>query len=286
MIKHATVIETVAECLIEASTTFRTDQIAAYEKAIKREDNPNARWVLERIIENARFAQKNRKPLCNDTGIPHVFIEVGEDVGLEAGFFNAIHEGVRLGLVRLPGRPMAVKGNPLERLGQIKGLYKDSGMLVSAPLQIRIIPSKKIMVTVMMLGGGPDIRAKTYRVFHRHKGENVLKEVSEWATSEVQKLGCTPTVPALGIGRTSYEATCLMLEAMKDGDLLHQSKIEKEFTNQINQTNVGPLGLKGKSTALGSFIKVGPFRAGGTRMASLRLCCCMEPRCATRQLYP
>lgn len=277
-------MEAAAQCLIEACTTFRRDQVAAYERAIAGEDDPNARWVLEKILENANIARQRRKPLCDDTGIPHVFVEIGESVSLDPGFFNAVSEGVRLGLRRLPGRPMAVKGDPLERLGQTRGLYEDPGMLVPAPLQIRTIPSGKIVLTVMMLGGGPEIRAKTYRVFHRHRGENVLREASEWAVSEVQKLGCTPTVPAIGIGRTHYEAACLMLEAMKDGSLADQSDMEQEFTESINRTNVGPLGLKGKTTALGSFIKVGPFRAGGTRMVCMRLNCCVEPRRATLEL--
>jgi fumarate hydratase subunit alpha len=284
MIKRELVTETVAECLIEASTTFRKDQIAAYEKAIKNEENPNARWVLEKILENANIARQNRKPLCDDTGIPHIFIEIGEQLDIEAGFLKAVNEGVRLGLQRLPARPMAVKGNPLERLGQTKGLYDDPGMLIPAPLQIRSIASGKIIFTVMLLGGGPEIRAKTYRVFHRHHARNVFKEAAEWAIAEVSKLGCTPTVPALGIGRTHYEAACLMLEAMKDGDLMSQTEVEREFTDRINQTNVGPLGLKGKTTALGSFIKIGPFRAGGTRIVCMRLNCCLEPRHATRAL--
>jgi fumarate hydratase subunit alpha len=284
MIENGAVIEAVADCLVEASTTFRKDQIAAYEKALANEDNPNARWVLETILENANIAREKRKPLCDDTGIPHVFVEIGEQIELGAGFFNAVAEGVGVGLRRLPARPMAVKGGPLERLGQTVGLYDDPGMLVPAPIQIRTIRADKVVFTVMLLGGGPEIRAKTYRVFHRHDARNVLMETADWAISEVQKLGCTPTVPAVGIGRTHYEAASLMLEAMKNGSLTDQSEIELEFTEMINQTNVGPLGFRSKNTALGSFIKIGPFRAGGTRMVCMRLNCCVEPRHATRQL--
>jgi fumarate hydratase subunit alpha len=100
-------------------------------------------------------------------------------------------------------------------------------MVLSAPFQIRAIHDKKIIVTVMMLGGGPEIRAKSYRVFHRHNGMNVIEEAARWAADEVEKLGCTPAIPAIGIGRTHYEATCLILEAMKEGNLLNQSILEK-----------------------------------------------------------
>ena len=276
--------ETVAETLVEASTTFREDQVMAYGRALEREDSPNARWVLERIMENARVAEEIRRPLCDDTGIPHLFIEIGEEISVDGMFFELISEGVRRGLRRLPGRPMAVKGNELERLGQNKGLYQDSGMLVAAPLQIKTIKGKKVIVTVMMLGGGPEMRAKTYRVFHRHRGMDVIDEAAKWALDEVGRLGCTPAIPAIGIGRTHYEATCLMLEAMKEGNLMHQSDLEKRVTDIVNSTNAGPLGLGGRTTALGSFVKIGPFRAGGTRMVSMRLGCCFDPRRATREI--
>jgi fumarate hydratase subunit alpha len=102
--------EVVAETLVEASTTFRQDQFLAYQKAIGREENLNARWVLERIVQNAGVAEESRRPLCNDTGIPHLYVEIGEDVTINGKFFEWVKEGVRIGLQKLPGRPMAVKG--------------------------------------------------------------------------------------------------------------------------------------------------------------------------------
>ena len=77
------IMETVAETLVEASTTFREDQVIAYKKAIEREDNPNARWVLEKIVENAEVAEEIRAPLCDDTGIPHVYLEIGEEISVD-----------------------------------------------------------------------------------------------------------------------------------------------------------------------------------------------------------
>lgn len=276
--------ELVAEALIEASTTFREDQRIAYKKASQKEDNQNARWVLENVLENAKIAERTQRPLCDDTGIPHVFLEIGESISIDGSLFNIVEAGVRDGLRRLPARPMAVRGNALERLGQNSGLHQDPGMLLPAPFQVRTIQEKKIIVTVLMLGGGPEIRAKTYHVFHHHSGRNVIDQVANWAADEVKKLGCTPTIPAIGIGRTHYEATCLMLEAMKEGNLNIQNELEKSVTNIINKTNVGALGLGGQTTAIGSFIKIGPFRAGGTRIVSMRLGCCFDPRRAVREI--
>ncbi len=77
------------------------------------------------------------------------------------------------------------------------------------------------------------------------------------------------------------EASALMLEAMKKGTLRRQNRWEKKVTNRINDENIGPLGLGGKTTVLGTFIKVGPARASGVRIVSIRPCCCVEPRKAT-----
>jgi len=133
----------------------------------------------------------------------------------------------------------------------------------------------------MMLGGGPEIRSKTFRVFHKHDSRNVISQVAQWAKEVSGQLGCTPCVPAIGIGRTHYEASVLMLEAMKDGNLNKQTKYEELVTNTVNEGDVGPLGLGGKFTALGSFIKVGPQRASGVRIACMRPGCCFDPRRAT-----
>ncbi len=276
--------DTVAETLIEASTTFRGDQIRAYEKALETEESANSRWVLEKILENARLAERIRKPLCNDTGIPHVFLDIGEDVTIPGKVLFLVQEGITRGLRSLPGRPMAVRGEALARIGQNEGLYEDPAMVVPAPLQIRMIAGKKILVTVIMLGGGPDIRGRTHHIFHRHQGSTLLGTATRWAADEVAKLGCTPTVPFIGIGRTHYEATCLMLEAMKEANFLEQNDLERNVTKTINETRVGPLGFGGKTTALASFVKVGALRAGGTRIVSMRLGCCWEPRRATKEI--
>lgn len=281
MLTREKIEEAVKDCLVKAGTTFRKDQLDAYRRAIQSEKNEKARWVLERILENARIAQKRSFPLCDDTGIPHVFVEIGKEISLPKDWLSAIHRGVADGLRRMPGRPMAVKGNAIERVEQSKGLFQDPGRLSTAPVIAKPIPGDKLKITVLLLGGGPEIRAKTYRVFHQRSMEVVLEEAAGWAASEMKNLGCTPCVPAIGIGRTHMEASALMLEAMKEGRLSRQSLWEKKVTERINSTNVGPLGLGGKTTALGTFIKIGPLRASGVRIVSLRPCCCFEPRRAT-----
>ena len=286
MITQKAIVSAVKNCLVKAGTTFRKDQLDAYKSAARKEKNRNARWVLEKLFENAKIAEKNMFPLCDDSGIPHVIAEIGNDAILPAGWLSGIYEGIAEGLRQMPGRPMAVRGNDVERIEQSKGLFKDPAKLIPAPIVVKPIPGSTLKVTVLMLGGGPEIRARTYRIFHKRSMENVLKEAADWMASEVRHLGCTPCTLAVGIGRTHMEASALMLEAMKKGTLRRQNRWEKKITNRINDENIGPLGLGGKTTVLGTFIKVGPTRASGVRIVSIRPCCCVEPRKATVSIRP
>jgi fumarate hydratase subunit alpha len=281
MLKAKKIESAVANCLIEAGTTFRKDQLTAYRQAIEKEKNLNAKWVLNRVLENALIAEKNSSPLCDDTGIPHVIAEIGDQTKAPTGWLAAIYRGIEQGLRLMPGRPMAVKGNDKDRVEQSKGLYKDPAKLSPAPVIVKPVPGNSLRITVLMLGGGPEIRAKTYRIFHKRSIETVLKEAAGWMAPEMKNLGCTPSTLAIGIGRTHMEASALMLEAMSKGTLSRQTVWEKKVTAWVNAEPVGPLGLGGKTTVLGTFIKIGPLRASGVRIVSVRPCCCHEPRMAT-----
>ena len=82
MKKYNEIVSIVAETLVRASSSFREDKIEAYRRAITEETNPQSKWVLETILENAIVAAKNRSPLCDDTGIPHLFLEIGKTESL------------------------------------------------------------------------------------------------------------------------------------------------------------------------------------------------------------
>jgi len=278
--RHVDVESKVRDTLIKAATVFREDQKQAYRRAIEKEEESKARWVLENILENANVAEQNRTPLCDDTGIPHLFLEVGPEQSVSGKLIHSIQQGVAEGLRDLPGRPMAVKGDDIQRLEQIVGLDEDPAAVAIAPINIRIVEEEIIRLHILMQGGGPEIRGKTYRVFHQHKLSVIIDEILKWAVQGATQLGCTPCVPAIGIGRSHFEATSLMVEAMVHGNFDIQNEIEREITYRINQSNIGPLGLGGCTTALATFLRVGPQRASGVRIVCLRLCCCVEPRVA------
>ena len=281
---NMSIIEKVADCLVRAGSTFSEDQKEAYRKAIVDEKNGNACWVMRQVLDNALVAEERHSPLCDDTGIPHLFLEVGPNKAVTGALLEEIKEGIRQGLRQLPGRPMAIKGDDYARIDQSGGLDKDSGALEASPILIKHVDEDVLRLTVLMLGGGPAIRGITQRVFHKHSVDVVINEIVNRAIPAVSQLGCSPCTLAIGIGRSQFEATSLMMEAMVHGNFSMQSDFEKRITDKVNEAEVGPLGLGGKHSVLATFAKIGPQRASGVRIVALRPCCCFEPRRASVEL--
>lgn len=284
MMNELQIIEMVKKTLIEAGSTFKQDKKDAYTRAIAAEQNDKARWVLQTILENAEVAETQKSPLCDDTGIPHLVLDVGPDCAVTGKMLDAIKQGVREGLRVLPGRPMGIMGDDYHRIDQSGGLNPDSSSVEPSPILIRRIQENVIRLHIMMFGGGPAIRAKTYRVFHKHDTQVVLDEIVNWAREGVTLLGCSPCTLAVGIGRSHLEASSMMMQALVDGNYNEQSKMEQEITRRVNEFDIGPLGLHGNTSVLATFMKVGPQRASGVRIVCLRPCCCFEPRIASIEL--
>ncbi len=278
------IIEKVANCLVSAGSTFREDQKEAYRRAISLESNTNSCWVMQQVLQNALVAEKKRSPLCDDTGIPHLFLEVGPNRHVTGELIQQIHEGVETGLRQLPGRPMAIMGDDFQRLDQSGGLNPDSGALAPSPIIIKSVDEDVLRLTILMLGGGPAIRGITQRVFHKHNVNTVIDEIVNRAIPAVSQLGCSPCTLAIGIGRSQFEATALMIEAMAKGNYDEQTDFEKKITNKVNDANIGALGLGGRASVLATFAKIGPQRASGVRIVAIRPCCCFEPRKASVEL--
>lgn len=277
-------ISLVRDTLVAAGSTFRADKKEAYRRAIAAETNEKAKWVLQTVLDNAEAAEANRSPLCDDSGIPHLVLEVGPDCAVTGRMLDEIREGVRQGLRKLPGRPMGIMGDDSHRIDQSGGMDPDSAGVEPAPILLRRCADNVIRLHILMFGGGPAIRAKTYRVFHKHNTQVVLNEIVNWATEGVAQLGCSPCTLAVGIGRSHFEATALMLQAQTDGRYDQQSEMEREITRRVNEANIGPLGLGGSASVLATFLKVGPQRASGVRIVCVRPTCCFEPRIATLEL--
>lgn len=288
------IIENISKSIISASTTLRDDKLNALKNAIDCEENENAKWALSQMLENYIVAQEKKFPLCDDTGIPHVVIELGCERQITGELLNQIHEGIFLGLNSLPARPMAVKGNDIERIEQSKGLFEEPGMLKPASILIdnandessysHSISPDTLNIHFILEGGGPEIRSKTYRVYHKRSFFNVIDTAVGWLKESLSQLGCTPSVPSIGIGRTHYEANALLLKSIAYGNLNNQSDVEKYVTSKLNETGIGPMGFGGKTTVLGSYVNIGNQRASGVRIVAVRPACFVEPRVATLKL--
>lgn len=288
------IVEDISKTIIKASTTLTDDKLKALSHAIDIEENENARWALSQILENYKVAQKTRFPLCDDTGIPHVIVELGCEREFSGELLNQVHGGIELGLNNLPARPMAVKGDEIERIEQSKGLYEKPGMLKPASILIdsvndestykRDISPDTLNLHFILEGGGPEIRAKTYRVYHKRSFENVIDTAVDWLKESLSLLGCTPSIPSIGIGRTHYEANSLLLKSIAYGNLDNQSDVEKNVACKLNETGIGPLGFGGKTTVLGAYVNIGNQRASGVRIVAIRPSCFVEPRVATLKL--
>jgi len=278
------IVTLVRDTLVSAGSTFRQDKKEAYQRAIAEETNDKAKWVLETILENAEAAEQNQSPLCDDSGIPHIVLEIGDDISITGRTLDAIKEGIKTGLRRLPGRPMGIMGDDSHRIDQSGGLDPDSAGVEPAPILIRRCKENVLRLHILMFGGGPAIRAKTYRVFHKHNTQVVLDEIVNWSKEAVSQLGCSPCTLAVGVGRSHFEAASMMLQAQVDGKYNVQSDMEKEITRRVNEADIGPLGLHGKTSVIATFMKVGPQRASGVRIVCVRPCCCFEPRIATVDL--
>ncbi len=275
------IVSLVRDTLVEAGSTFRDDKKEAYRRAIDREQNEKAKWVLQTVLDNAEAAEKNHSPLCDDTGIPHLVLEIGANQAVTGQMLDDIKEGVKQGLRKLPGRPMGIMGDDSHRIDQSGGLNPDSAGVEPAPILLRRCEEDVTRLHILMFGGGPAIRAKTYRVFHKHNTQVVLDEIVSWAKESVAQLGCSPCTLAVGVGRSHFEATSMMLQAQVDGRYDVQSKMEQEITRRVNEENIGPLGLGGSTSVIATFMKVGPQRASGVRIVCVRPTCCFEPRIAT-----
>ena len=275
----------IKQAVIKASIGCSKEKTKALKKSLKTETKENAKWALNLMLQNIKIANKEKLPLCDDTGTPHILIEIGKQGNVSNTTISQIKQGIREGLNQLPGRPMAVKGNDTERIEQSKGLYNTPDMVKPAPIVLDTNNKQEATkIHILFLGGGPEIRSKTYRIFHKHSYQTVVDETIKWLEESLKYLGCTPSIPCIGIGRTHFEATSLMLKSMVYGNLENPTKIEEYITNELNKTNIGPMGLGGKNTVLGSFVKIGNQRASGVRIVSARPSCFVEPRVETIKL--
>lgn len=257
------IISTVRDLSIESNYYLSNDIKEALCKAKKNETWPLAENVLDQIILNSNIAKEEDMPICQDTGMACVFVEVGQEVHIVGGLLqDAINEGVRRGYEEGFLRKSVVK-DPINRVNT-----KDN---TPAIIYYDIVPGDKIKITVAPKGFGSENMSRIKML----KPSDGLQGVKDFIIETVKLAGpnpCPPIVIGVGIGGTFDKAAYLAKKALirplnKRNDEKFYSDLEEELLEIINKLGIGPQGFGGKTTALGLNIETYPTHIAGLPVA-------------------
>jgi fumarate hydratase subunit alpha len=257
------IVEAVKELCISSNYFLGDDLKDSLEKAKEEENWSIAKSVLENIVLNADLAKNERMPICQDTGMACVFIDIGQEVHISGGLLeNAINEGVRIGYEEGYLRKSVV-GDPIERINT-----KDN---TPAVIYYNITSGDKLKITVAPKGFG----SENMSAIKMLKPSDGLEGVKEFVLDTVSKAGpnpCPPIVIGIGIGGTFDKAATLAKKALvrkineKHSNPFY-AELEQELLSKINDLGIGPQGFGGRTTALGVNIEVYPTHIAGLPVA-------------------
>lgn len=260
-IKASAITQAVARLCQEANFVLGEDVLAALKKAQKTEESPLGKEVLSRLIENARIAQKEQLPLCQDCGTAVVFLEIGQEAHITGGdLYAAVEEGVRRGYAQGYLRKSIVNKPFSARINT-----KDNTPPVT---HVEIVPGERLKITVMPKGAGAENITKLAMLKPGDGKQGVIDLVVK-TVDEGGGSSCPPLIIGLGIGGTAEKAMLLAKKALlrkvaepnPDPEI---AELEKEVLAKVNALGIGPLGFGGRTTALAVHAEVMP-----THIASL-----------------
>ena len=252
-IQAAALTETVAQLCIQANTRLPQDIVAALDRTRKSEPWPLAKETLGLLWENMELAEEKNLPVCQDTGMACVFVELGQDVHIEGNFEEAIHEGVRKGYGEGYLRKSIV-GDPLRRVNT-----EDN---TPAAITVRLVPGDGCKVTVAPKGFGSENMSRLGML----KPADGVEGVKNFVVETVRLAGsnpCPPIVLGIGIGGSFDKVAYLAKHAL----LRLYAGLERELLTEINALGVGPQGFGGETTCLGLSIEAAPTHVAGLPVA-------------------
>ena len=258
----------IKEMCIEANHFLSEDMSAAMKNAVQTEESPLGKQILNQLQENLQIAGEDMIPICQDTGMAVVFLEIGQDVHLEGGSVeDAVNEGVRQGYVEGYLRKSVVK-DPI-----IRENTKDN---TPAVIHYSIAPGEKVRIKVAPKGFGSENMSRIFMLKPADGEEGVKKSVIQ-AVKDAGPNACPPMVVGVGLGGSFEKAAFLAKKALTrnldtPSDKPHIAKLEKELLEEINQLGIGPGGLGGSTTALGLNIETYPTHIAGMPLA-VNICC-------------
>ena len=262
------ITETIKEMCIEANHFLSEDMKCAMQAAREQEASALGRQILGQLEENMRIAGEDMIPICQDTGMAVVFMEVGQEVHFEGGALEAaVDEGVRQGYAEGFLRKSVVR-DPIER--------ENTGDNTPAVIHYSIVPGNQVKITVAPKGFGSENMSRVFMLKPSDGMEGVKAAVLK-AVEDAGPNACPPMVVGVGIGGT-FEKCALMAKHALTRPVDERSKIpyvcrlEEELLDRINRTGIGPGGLGGTTTALAVNIDTYPTHIAGLPVA-VNICC-------------
>ncbi len=238
------VVDAVVEVLRRAHTELPEDVVTALRKAYEEEENEVARKNLEAILKNVEAAKKLRVPMCQDTGIPVFFVELGRELDIDFDLSAAIVEGVRRATREIPLRPNAVHPITRENSGDNTGI-------AVPPIDISIVDGDALKIAVLPKGAGSE-NMSTLRMMLPSE-VNKLKAAIVEVVAMAGGKPCPPVVLGVGIGGTFDLAAKLAKKALLR-NVLEMDDFEREVLEAVNSLGIGPMGMGGRTTALAVLI--------------------------------
>ena len=267
-IQTTDITENIRQMCIEANHYLSDDMKQVFNKAVDNEESPLGRQVLEQLKENLEIASSDMIPICQDTGMAVIFMNVGQEVHFEGGSItDAVNEGVRQGYTEGYLRKSVV-GDPI-----IRENTKDN---TPAVIHYDIVPGDKVEITVAPKGFGSENMSRVF-MLKPADGIEGVKEAILTAVKDAGPNACPPMVVGVGIGGTFEKCAYLAKKALtrdlnEESPVEYVRDLEKEMLEKINKLGIGPGGLGGTQTALAINIETYPTHIAGLPVA-VNICC-------------
>lgn len=262
------IITNIKEMCIEANHYLSKDMDGAMKRALETEESQLGRKILGQLQDNLKIADEDTIPICQDTGMAVIFLEVGQDVHFEGmSIEDAVNEGVRQGYTEGFLRKSVVR-DPLER--------ENTRDNTPAVIHYSIVPGDKVRITVAPKGFGSENMSRVFMLKPAEGIEGVKKAILT-AVADAGPNACPPMVVGVGIGGTFEKCALLAKQALTRSvdsysGIPYVKELEQEMLEQINKLGIGPGGLGGTTTALKVNINTYPTHIAGLPVA-VNICC-------------
>ena len=262
------ITEVLAQMCVEANTRLAPDMSAALRSAAAAETNERGKWVLGQLSKNLDIAGETGIPICQDTGMAVVFLELGQDLHLVGGGLSeAVCEGVRQGYLKGKLR-CSVVSDPIERI--------NTGDNTPPVIYTDIVPGESLKITLAPKGFGSENMSRVF-MLKPAEGVSGVKAAVLQAVKDAGPNACPPLVVGVGIGGTFDKCAQLSKRALlrnitERSPLEHIAKLENELLESINALDIGPGGLGGQCTAFAVNIETYPTHIAGLPVA-VNICC-------------